>query len=769
MPGKFTDRTTSVYVNSAAMTDCVLLVRHAAGDSTALSLLVERYAGLVYAAALRQLAGRHHLAQEVSQMVFITMASQSRRLIHHAALVAWLHRTTRFFCLRHLRAEARYARRLVTAAADPTLSTHGEPGYEGSTTDWQSVAPILDRALDTLSETDRRVVLWRYFEQRNYGAIGEALQLTENSARMRTERACEKLRRALAKLGVRSTTSALAFVLAGHASAAPAPSAVLSGILHALRVQSTHPVPPSMPPPLVPEMRQLVLVGILLISGGVGGGIYAFLQPAPPATAQRQADFDTLEKPQPSFVAATLVSPSTLDVSGREILPDSRNSLINWLASLRDFPTETQLTILQTAGLPPVSAAKVTALRARHASALGYGLALFDHWKLFAPNELLLWAANNFEVDATGGTPKGIEALLGEVYYAFIPSNPLLDGYTRRVFAPSRELRDMFAAWGWGADYPALQKFGFSDDLLYALQIYQRQRAGDASSQSSLKYMTDVWPSQAADKLLPWARSNLSQAEFSELVSNPDTAGLVVANALDQALELLPLLAGEPAEGSWVAAIAGELTRRGRLSDAQAMRDLAPVGQVGPGSRLRPGMSGLDARGMATFFIAREQAINDPEAAIAWINSQTFPADFDAALNGALDLLPPDQMRRVLEDLSAQADLPAAQEIAALTALRNAAVIETTVVARADIIADFVISRGAQRALARPAADWMIAPDSAEKAAAARFDIVERATNTLARSIGPISAREWASRFSYASDADRQFMLEQTSREKLSP
>src|SRR6185295_1004249 len=87
---------------------------------------------------------------------------------------------------------------------------------------WSDLAPLLDDAMHTLDEPDREAVLLRHFERRTFAEIGAKLGLTENAARMRVDRALEKLQSALAKRGLTAATLALAALLAANAvSAAP--------------------------------------------------------------------------------------------------------------------------------------------------------------------------------------------------------------------------------------------------------------------------------------------------------------------------------------------------------------------------------------------------------------------------------------------------------------------------------------------------------------------------------------------------------------------
>src|SRR5208283_3095386 len=67
-----------------------------------------------------------------------------------------------------------------------------------------------------LKETDQEAILLRYFENRQFAEVGAKLGLNENAARMRVERAREKLRGSLTKRGI-TTATALASVISANA------------------------------------------------------------------------------------------------------------------------------------------------------------------------------------------------------------------------------------------------------------------------------------------------------------------------------------------------------------------------------------------------------------------------------------------------------------------------------------------------------------------------------------------------------------------------
>src|SRR4051794_17008137 len=77
--------------------DALLRAFVATRDAAAFEALTRRHAGMVYSAALRQLRDAH-LAEDVTQAVFIVLARQARAVRSGAVLPAWLFAVTRHAC-----------------------------------------------------------------------------------------------------------------------------------------------------------------------------------------------------------------------------------------------------------------------------------------------------------------------------------------------------------------------------------------------------------------------------------------------------------------------------------------------------------------------------------------------------------------------------------------------------------------------------------------------------------------------------------------------
>jgi RNA polymerase sigma factor (sigma-70 family) len=211
------------------MADDAQLLRHyvESRSEPAFAALVQRHLGLVYHAALRQLGGEAHLAEDVVQGVFILLAEKSPTLLGHPSLAGWLHTATHFKVAHALRAQRRRQAREDAAHAMSELAR------ESPDADWTQIRPVLDEVLLELNASDREAVLLRFFGDRGFAEIGAQLRITENTAHKRVERALEKLRERLARRGVKSTAVALATLFAAQGAHA-APSGLAASVTGAV-------------------------------------------------------------------------------------------------------------------------------------------------------------------------------------------------------------------------------------------------------------------------------------------------------------------------------------------------------------------------------------------------------------------------------------------------------------------------------------------------------------------------------------------------------
>lgn len=247
--------------------------------------LVRRHLGLVYHAALRQTGGDAHRAQDVAQEVFTSLARKARELSQRPTLAGWLHTSTRYAALQSVRTERRRQNREQEIYA-MTDSLH--PDTSGA--DWERLKPFVDEALHSLGERDREAVLLRFFEGRPFAEVGAKLAVSEDAARVRVDRALEKLRATLARHGVTSTAAALSVALAAQAGAA-VPAGLAATVTSGALVSGAAPA-------LILTLMNLSKIKVVLVLGAVAAGATTVMVQHQGKTALR-AEVAQLSGPTP--------------------------------------------------------------------------------------------------------------------------------------------------------------------------------------------------------------------------------------------------------------------------------------------------------------------------------------------------------------------------------------------------------------------------------------------------------------------------------------
>ena len=160
----------------------------------AFAALVTRHVSKVYSIAVRHTRNPHQ-AEEIAQAVFVILARQARQLGSRVIISGWLCRTAQLTAVTFVRSETRRARREQEAyMQNPLVETESDV--------WAQIEPLLDAAMAGLSEADYQAVVLRFFDRKTMKEVGAALSASEDAAKMRVNRAIEKLRLFFTRRGI---------------------------------------------------------------------------------------------------------------------------------------------------------------------------------------------------------------------------------------------------------------------------------------------------------------------------------------------------------------------------------------------------------------------------------------------------------------------------------------------------------------------------------------------------------------------------------------
>jgi RNA polymerase sigma factor (sigma-70 family) len=167
-------------------------------DEQAFAEMVRRYIHVVFAAASRQVKDPH-LADDVTQAVFILLARKASSITGGKVLAGWLLNSARLCARAAQRDEFRRKRREAGAAAMKDQAS------ENSAESSEPVTGALDDALAQLSTADRTAVTLRYLQGQPLRQVAATLRVSEMAATKRVSRAVGRLRDLLERSGVSMT------------------------------------------------------------------------------------------------------------------------------------------------------------------------------------------------------------------------------------------------------------------------------------------------------------------------------------------------------------------------------------------------------------------------------------------------------------------------------------------------------------------------------------------------------------------------------------
>jgi len=256
------------------MNDDRALVQEFARNNSeqAFATLVERHVSLVYSVALRRV-GEPHLAQDITQGVFIILAKKAKSLGPKTILPGWLCRTARYVSSHAIRTQKRrHAREQEVHMQSMT----NEPDADA----WKQIAPMLDEALGSLTQPEHDAVVLRFFEGKPFAEVGAAIGTTEDSARMRVSRAVDKLRGFFSKKGVVLSAAVLTGAAGAnsvHAAPAGLATAVTAAAVKGTAVSATITTFVNSTMKTMTWLKLKLAIGIGVAALVAGGGVMAVL------------------------------------------------------------------------------------------------------------------------------------------------------------------------------------------------------------------------------------------------------------------------------------------------------------------------------------------------------------------------------------------------------------------------------------------------------------------------------------------------------------
>lgn len=267
--------------------------------------LMRRHVDLVYSAARRRTADAH-MAEDVTQAVFLVLARKAGELRRGVVLPAWLLHVTRMTAanaLRQRRNQTNIERKAAAMTNESTEST-------AASAEAARVLPLLDDAMANLAEPDRNALALRYFSRCSLAEVGQRLGVTTAAAEKRVSRATDRLRQMLKRLGVTIGALALAQIVTDSGvSAAPVEftSKFDASIFVSAREELANRTLQTLTPGLGAYLKPMLLgAAALIMFLAAGGGVGYFV--ATQVIASNQP-VQGAQNPAPQFMAEPMPAP----------------------------------------------------------------------------------------------------------------------------------------------------------------------------------------------------------------------------------------------------------------------------------------------------------------------------------------------------------------------------------------------------------------------------------------------------------------------------
>lgn len=177
--------------NTPGLTDEEIVRRVLAGESELFELLMRRHNQRLFR-TVRALVQDANAAEEVLQRAYVAAWRGLAQFAGRASFITWMTR----IALRTAGALARSEQRALEIAEDSSNAAARDLEAESADgpMDRKELADVLERAIDALPSSQRIVVVLRLVDGRSTAEVAEALDVTEETVKVRLHRARERLK-----------------------------------------------------------------------------------------------------------------------------------------------------------------------------------------------------------------------------------------------------------------------------------------------------------------------------------------------------------------------------------------------------------------------------------------------------------------------------------------------------------------------------------------------------------------------------------------------
>ena len=168
------------------------------GNHDAFAVLVEKYQSQIHALAWRKI-GDFHIAEDITQEVFLTAYQKLTTLTHPNRFAKWLYVIANNLCVTWLRREASQPQQQSLTSIDPEelaeLCYSEYIAQQRKETGKESERALIQKLLSKLREADRTVIRLYYLAEMTCEEISKFLGVSQNTIKSRLSRARKRLKK----------------------------------------------------------------------------------------------------------------------------------------------------------------------------------------------------------------------------------------------------------------------------------------------------------------------------------------------------------------------------------------------------------------------------------------------------------------------------------------------------------------------------------------------------------------------------------------------